>query len=631
MPVDVSGPHGGVSPAPAPAAALRSKPNNNFATFPLLQQLALLRLPNELLSLIAEYVSERHPSFDYAVECTSLAALSLTCRHMRAICIPHLFRDIPITSDYHLAALGRCSSALLRHVRSLNLFMDAEFLEAWRRSADFHLDHLDTKDSGSSTAVAVVLPFVSVLRCTPQLHTLRIRVAEYTGRRSAWRKFGLRRAQGIPLARSFELAKQLTLPHSEQSLTLPKLKVIEADGFEDVNPLLQLAPNLQVLRMSISAGFSMDANAKLVEGLRSVPKLRELAFSPDSLRLAHTTMDEDEDEDDDHGDVPLPPADGGRNDRYMVGESGGGSAAFVKVLGEMLPLLEALDLRTRWYGYGIYYCSSSEPISEKDLFTALAEMPNLKRLYLPSSIMTYTQFEALRTRIPISTPDTARADLPALRAAIDVRRRILEEVAAAEWRIVQRIKEQVTMGLEHASFVRNYFPDDPVQYEVRYGTRGGSGASNGNDSGGSCVSPWLRSQSHDHHPPANTISVKLIQARDGQEAPWPYAPDLSLSHTLRRLWLSASTSTSTATSTAATAPSPPPSTQSSSELRVTTMTSSSSVVAKVPLPKRSSGVNGPTTPTLTLDNYRTEGSSLVRSIFLGSALFAYSRFLGSYH
>src|SRR5260221_6895056 len=158
----------------------------------------------------------------------------------------------------------------------------------------------------------------------------------------------------------------------------------------------------------------------------------------------------------------------------------------------------------------------------QDLVTALTRMPNLKRLFLPSSVMTNTQFDVLRTPIPISAPETAREDLPALKAIIDSRYRVLEDVTAAEWSIVDKIGAQA-VGLEYVSFVRNYFPDDPVEYEVRYRTDSSHTRSRLSTAQNSAI-----------------VSVKLIQARDGQESPWPFAPHLSLSHTLQRLW-SAST------------------------------------------------------------------------------------------
>ena len=186
--------------------------------------------------------------------------------------------------------------------------------------------------------------------------------------------------------------------------------------------------------------------------------------------------------------------------------------------------------------------------------------------------MTNTQFDTLRTRIPISTPETAREDLPTLKAVIDSRRQVLQDVTTAEWNIVEQVRAQA-IGLEYVSFVRNYFPDDPVEYEVRYGTlRLDRGLATGQT--------------------PTVTSVKLIQAREDQEAPWPFAPDLSLSHTLRRLWSS------------------------------TTSTALSSKQAKEYKHRRSargSDVNG--TSRSTLQSY-AEGS-LVSSLFVGSALFAY--------
>jgi len=310
--------------------------------------------------------------------------------------------------------------------------------------------------------------------------------------------------------------------------------------------------------------------------LKSVPKLRELAFSPDSLRLVRRSDENDE--------ILTPPD--GNMDPYV--ES---STEFVQALGETLPRLEYLDLRTRWFGYGIYYCSSSEPIlaqvsiryvpelrnvklerCAQDLVTALARIPNLKQLFLPSSVMTNTQFDMLRTPIPISAPETARENLPALKAIIDSRHRVLEDVTVAEWDVVEQISAQ-GVGLEYVSFVRNYFPDDPVEYEVRYGT-------SRNHMGSRLSTPRM----------STIVSVKLIEARDGQESPWPFAPSLSLSHTLRRLWSS----------------SPHLSRRQSKHARSI----------------EDSNADGTSRSML-----RSEGS-LVTSLFVGSALFAYSTLVG---
>ena len=223
--------------------------------------------------------------------------------------------------------------------------MDDDFLEAWKRSASF--------TAGATGNPPAIIALVAILHRTPHLRVLRIRMAETTGRRSAWRKFRLSRAEGIPFGKSFELATQ-SFP---TSFILPRLKIIEIDGFQDINPLLVLAPELEVLHVSLSAGYPIYANADLIAGLKSIPKLRELAFSPDSLRLVHGS-----DENDDNI------MDGYMNAHVEY------SAEFVEALGETLPSLEHLDLRTRWYGYGIYYCSSSEPISAQ---VSMSESPKV--------------------------------------------------------------------------------------------------------------------------------------------------------------------------------------------------------------------------------------------------------------
>lgn len=77
----------------------------------------IMKLPNELLSEIARLIPGRHASLGYTTDCTSLSALSCVSRVMRAVALPHLFREVPITSERQLSALQAVPADLLHLVR----------------------------------------------------------------------------------------------------------------------------------------------------------------------------------------------------------------------------------------------------------------------------------------------------------------------------------------------------------------------------------------------------------------------------------------------------------------------------------------------------------------------------------
>src|SRR5260221_1059091 len=120
---------------------------------------ALLKLPNELLSQIAECALERHAVFDYVVECASLASLSITCRRMRAICVPRFFHDVPITSEQSLYALSRCPSDLLCHVRCARASASTTMLSAYSFNSSENLIYSWMSNSWRLGRRARILPW----------------------------------------------------------------------------------------------------------------------------------------------------------------------------------------------------------------------------------------------------------------------------------------------------------------------------------------------------------------------------------------------------------------------------------------------------------------------------------------
>lgn len=222
--------------------------------------------------------------------------------------------------------------------------MDIEFLDAWMTAALVGAQH------SASGYESIFTSLTHILSRTPALRSLRIRVAENSGIRSAWRRFALSQATGLPFGPAFQEALEV---NDAKSFTLPMLHTLEMDGFEDISPLLQLTPNLSCLRMCLSAGFAQRGNMELVEALKLVPGLKELAYTPESLRLHGWTGPRD-DEFPDHGGIDL------EMEPVEVPES---SVEFIKALGQTLPGLETLDLHTRWFGGNeIYFCASAKPI-----------------------------------------------------------------------------------------------------------------------------------------------------------------------------------------------------------------------------------------------------------------------------
>ena len=89
----------------------------------------LSELPTEILLDIALNVSERHTHKGYVIEASNLAALSSVSRRMRAVTLPIMHREVVVSSEKQLRALGTMSKDLLACVRCVTsqLLLEASF------------------------------------------------------------------------------------------------------------------------------------------------------------------------------------------------------------------------------------------------------------------------------------------------------------------------------------------------------------------------------------------------------------------------------------------------------------------------------------------------------------------------
>jgi hypothetical protein len=181
-----------------------------------------------------------------------------------------------------------------------------------------------------------------VIGQTPYLRALRILVAESKGERSPWSRSFLIRPDGIPVGNVL----QSSLAHVGK---LKRLKTIQLDAFSDIAPLLRIAPNLESLSMRLPSGYAQYTNEGFVYALRYVPRLRRLAYSAESLRIAQSERAEA---------VDL--FEGELISMDTRGETG--SADLVAAIGKALPKLEFLDLQSRWYGDEILFPNFSDSV-----------------------------------------------------------------------------------------------------------------------------------------------------------------------------------------------------------------------------------------------------------------------------
>ena len=309
-------------------------------------QCHLTLLPTELLLEIATNVSERDTHAGYVIEASNLASLSRTSQRLRAVMLPIMHREVILTTEKQLRSFRTMPQDLLECVRyvaesfnswmhmlnawnsELNIFMDVEFIEAWRAHA--FADNHAPKDRESLYDVLLAL-----LSRMPRIIALRMRVAEIHGTRSGWGKFAMSHRNngcyGIPIGRAIGEAIRTTGISSISSL-----RSLEMDGFQDIELLIRLTPNLETLTMCMSGGFAPYVNAELVWALQGSPKLRRLAYTPTSLDLDAGVLRSDE------------PSTGKH-------EKSGSTLGLLEAIGRLVPHLEVLDLQARIFDESIEF------------------------------------------------------------------------------------------------------------------------------------------------------------------------------------------------------------------------------------------------------------------------------------
>lgn len=218
--------------------------------------------------------------------------------------------------------------------------MDVEFYDSWQSWAFMNTLQRTELLAQKSPPISPYALLAYVLSLTNSLEVLRIRNAESHGPRSSWNKFARSRAIATPFGVGFENSFEMEGPFNITDIHLSKLKRIELDGFDDVEPLLALTPNLEVLRLSLSTGFPQGATLDLIEALTRTPKLRELMFTPEALHVPG-----------------LDPA------GTEVDPNSTKPPNIIDVIGGRLPNLEALDLRAYWHGDDVQFVQSLEYFS----------------------------------------------------------------------------------------------------------------------------------------------------------------------------------------------------------------------------------------------------------------------------
>lgn len=270
--------------------------------------------------------------------------------------------------------------------------MDVEFYDVWRtwaftrpfqsaRSETYHPSLLDQSPRPQRRFQSPYSVLAYILCHTPNIRTLRMRIAESAGPRSAWHKFALSRAFGIPFGQALEDAfefDRILSPFSpdaqsmsdDRKITLPFLTTIALDGFVDIEPLLALTPNLATLHLFITSGFPQNASKEFIGVLgRTVGlTLKEFVFTPDSLRVeggpgnvADMILGVAQQEQFDQ-DIALNGAD---TPGATANDDDASSMDLVDAIGDALPNLEILDLRSYWHGEEVHFLPYLETITIK--------------------------------------------------------------------------------------------------------------------------------------------------------------------------------------------------------------------------------------------------------------------------
>lgn len=375
----------------------------------------ILHLPFELLSEIAEFTLERHPLEGYVTSSSDLVALSSTAKLFYSLATPILFRDIAITKEEQLAILSqlepkllvRCRSVsrkhhypispakfqtilTMHHCRQLSVFLDAELFQSLKFWGYVRRGPGPPELNSPYDALA------RILSRTKELDTFRVRIAHPTSALSAWCPLFARTPFTIPLTDA--------LTRSKVPFTLKNLRTLELDGFSAFDCLLQAAPNLRRLCLRLSSGFPQSTNTELVRGLKHVPQLRELVYSPTTLRLRRSSFNEL-----DNPDAlfwNLAGADEGQTAPSEL-EEVGAEVRLLRTIGATVPLLESLDLETRRYSGEVAFCASQQILPNNvSLFPKLLCV-NQRQQTLRLGILYLNRLSSMRFP-PLNDSDTSR-------------------------------------------------------------------------------------------------------------------------------------------------------------------------------------------------------------------------------
>ncbi|KAF8304943.1 hypothetical protein DL93DRAFT_2172882 [Clavulina sp. PMI_390] len=388
-------------------------------------------LPYELLVEVAKNIPERHAIYDCAIELRDLAAFSACSRTLRTIGQEMLFQEVLITSENQLQALMRVPPRLLQQTKQLNILMDIKFYSSWLEWASISSLQRTELAGRHPPPVSPYAALAIVLSHTSQLGTLRISVAESTGPHSPFSKLGaLSIPFGAGLAHGFSHACSDSMLISLDGVRLPKLTKLQLAGFEDVEPLLQLAPNLEYLTMELAGGYSQTATVDLLGALAAVPRMRHLAYSPKRLYI-----DELDSAVIRKHDIPRP-------------------INMIAIIGKTFSELEVLDLRNYQQDDKISYVWSVEYLVHEHIIYSLSTLPRVHTLILPMTVV--TEQDLITLRIPFTS-----LSQPHLSRMIMRRQTAISNIEKAELELVKQVCD-VMPALRSLSFVR---PKSPTGVE----------------------------------------------------------------------------------------------------------------------------------------------------------------------
>lgn len=250
------------------------------------------------------------------------------------------------------------TSSILTHCyRELNIFLNPDFFASFKTFAA-----RPPVAPHQSFPSSPYTSLVSILKSSPHLSALRIRVAESTGPNSLWAHSAfLQRPDGIPIGAVLRplLSSSTYAPLRPNSPSTPRLhlldlQTLELDAFSDIGSLLRLAPNLQHLKMNLPNGYALYTNVQLLDALKYTPHLTSLSYSAESLSLrekAEGDESESESEPEGEGDHQWGVA-ANLHSPHLRQIEEDTSAELIRALAKILPRLESLDLHSRSFEDG---------------------------------------------------------------------------------------------------------------------------------------------------------------------------------------------------------------------------------------------------------------------------------------